>query len=52
MTHDGGHLPFEGQVNAAVNVDGVNRVTVAVNNTLLPTSLPPGSLEFKSDTTK
>ena len=32
MTHDGGHLPFEGQINSALNFNGVNRVTVAVNN--------------------
>ena len=52
MTHDGGHLPFEGQINSALNFNGVNRVTVAVNNTLLPTTLPPGSLEFKTNTKK
>ncbi|KAK7475213.1 hypothetical protein BaRGS_00033517 [Batillaria attramentaria] len=52
MTHDGGHLPFEGEINSALNFDGPNRVTVAVNNTLLPTTLPPGQLEFKTDTKK
>ena len=50
MTHDGGHLPFEGQINSALNFNGVNRVTVAVNNTLLPTTLPPGSLQFQTNT--
>ncbi|PVD31515.1 hypothetical protein C0Q70_06928 [Pomacea canaliculata] len=49
MTHDGGHLPFEGAINAVVNLSGPNRVTVAVNNTLLPTTLPPGSLSFQHD---
>ncbi|KAK7087444.1 beta-glucuronidase-like [Littorina saxatilis] len=52
MTHDGGHLPFEGQINSALSFSGVNRITVAVNNTLLPTTLPPGSLTFKTDTRK
>ncbi|KAK7088745.1 beta-glucuronidase-like [Littorina saxatilis] len=46
MRHDGGHLPFEGEVNSAVNFNGPNRLTVAVNNTLLATTLPPGSLSF------
>ncbi|XP_076452855.1 beta-glucuronidase-like [Babylonia areolata] len=50
MSHNGGHLPFEGQINSAVNFNGANRLTVAVNNTLLPTTLPPGSLKFETNT--
>ena len=44
--HDGGHLPFEGAINKYLSFGGKNRVTVAVNNTLSPTTLPPGSVKF------
>lgn len=50
--HEGGHLPFEVNVTSALDVNGLNRVTVAVNNTLTPTTLPPGTIEYKSDTDK
>jgi len=46
MTHSGGHLPFEAAVNHAVNYTSANRITVAVNNTLTPHTLPPGSVTF------
>jgi len=46
MSHSGGHLPFEAQVNFAVNYTSANRITVAVNNTLTPHTLPPGSISF------
>ncbi|PVD31514.1 hypothetical protein C0Q70_06927 [Pomacea canaliculata] len=52
MTHVGGHLPFEAEINGVANFHGANRVTVAVNNTLSPTTLPPGSLTFGSDPQK
>ncbi|ELU00445.1 hypothetical protein CAPTEDRAFT_123745 [Capitella teleta] len=40
--HEGGHLPFEAVVNDFVNKNVQNRVTVAVNNTLTPHTIPPG----------
>ncbi|ELU02997.1 hypothetical protein CAPTEDRAFT_85998, partial [Capitella teleta] len=40
--HEGGHLPFEAVVNDFVNTNVQNRVTVAVNNTLTPHTIPPG----------
>ncbi|KAK3595798.1 hypothetical protein CHS0354_025436 [Potamilus streckersoni] len=49
MRHDGGHLPFEAEVNSYLYFDRVNRVTVAVNNTLTSTTLPPGSITYKAD---
>ena len=52
MTHIGGHLPFECEVTTVL-VNGIlNRLTVAVNNTLTPTTLPPGTVEYKNDTNK
>ncbi|KAK7087386.1 beta-glucuronidase-like [Littorina saxatilis] len=50
MSHEGGHLPFECEVNSVVSFSAVNRVTVAVNNTLTPTTIPPGTIHFDSDT--
>ncbi|XP_022085658.1 beta-glucuronidase-like isoform X2 [Acanthaster planci] len=49
MTHEGGHLPFEVEITQGVKYMAPNLITVAVNNTLSPTTLPPGSLTFKND---
>ncbi|XP_013419299.1 beta-glucuronidase [Lingula anatina] len=49
MNHSGGHLPFEAEVNKALNFAGENRITITINNTLSPTTLPPGSIEYKTD---
>ncbi|KAK7087445.1 beta-glucuronidase-like [Littorina saxatilis] len=49
MSHDGGHLPFEGEIiQSVLNFKGENRVTVAVDNRLTSTTLPPGSLKSRS----
>lgn len=40
--HSGGHLPFEGEVTSFVRVGVPNTLTVAINNTLGPHTLPPG----------
>jgi beta-glucuronidase len=48
LQHSGGHLPFEAVVNGAVAVGAENRITIAVNNTLTPHTLPPGTLTFHS----
>jgi len=46
--HSGGHLPFEGEMtNALLPAGHWNRLTVAVNNTLTPHTLPPGYLAGK-----
>lgn len=52
MKHEGGHLPFEADVTQFINIATVNYVTVAINNTLSPTTLPPGSIEYKTDPEK
>jgi len=53
MSHSGGHLPFEGDITAFIPSDVKSskvRVVVAVNNTLTPTTLPPGELVIHSPT--
>ena len=52
VEHNGGHLPFEAEVGTQLQYNKPNLVTVAVNNTLTPHTIPPGSLTFKSDTKK
>jgi beta-glucuronidase len=53
VNHSGGHLPFEADITPFVP-SGVNyskiRVVVAVNNTLTPTTLPPGELIIHNPT--
>lgn len=46
MTHSGGHLPFEADVTSLLSYDKVNRITAAVNNTLTPSTLPPGAIKY------
>ena len=48
MTHKGGHLPFQAEVGDLLLEGKPNRVTVAVNNTLTPNTLPCGSVEYMS----
>ena len=48
VSHSGGHLPFEANITGLVQPGAPNRVTVAINNTLTPHTLPPGTLNFKS----
>lgn len=52
LQHEGGHLPFEGEVQKLLRFDGPNYITVAVNNTLTPTTLPPGAIQYENDTSK
>lgn len=44
MTHNIGHLPFKGDITSLLT-DGLNLITVIVDNTLTPTSIPQGSNE-------
>lgn len=54
--HIGGHLPFEVQVLSSLSSNSSfsnllhpgqwNRITVAVNNTLTPTTIPPGVISW------
>ena len=50
MSHDGGHLPFEAEVTQTLKYGVSNLISVAVNNTLTPKTLPPGSIEYMNDT--
>ena len=52
MQHEGGHLPFEAEVNKYLSLQSENRITVAVNNTLSPTTLPCGYIEYKNNTNR
>ena len=44
VSHSGGHLPFEANITDLVKTGTPNRITVAINNTLTPHTLPPGTL--------
>lgn len=46
VSHAGGHLPFEVDVDAHVLFGSANRLTVAVNNTLTPVTVPQGRLHW------
>lgn len=48
MAHSGGHLPFEADVTSLLSFGAVNRITAAVNNTLTPSTLPPGEIQYKT----
>ncbi|BFZ04365.1 hypothetical protein BsWGS_07404 [Bradybaena similaris] len=50
--HEGGHLPFEGEVHSFLKFNSSNYMTVAVNNTLTHTTLPAGSIVFQKDTSR
>ena len=49
MTHSGGHLPFETDVTSLLSFGEINRITAAVNNTLTPSTLPPGDIKYLVD---
>eukprot|EP01120_Amphizonella_sp_Union-15-10_P012278 TRINITY_DN5425_c0_g1_i1.p1 TRINITY_DN5425_c0_g1~~TRINITY_DN5425_c0_g1_i1.p1 ORF type:complete len:614 (+),score=93.28 TRINITY_DN5425_c0_g1_i1:58-1899(+) len=48
VTHSGGHLPFESDISSNVSFGKSHRLTVAVNNTLTPTTLPPGEIKIST----
>uniref|UniRef100_A0A8C5LQI2 Beta-glucuronidase n=1 Tax=Leptobrachium leishanense TaxID=445787 RepID=A0A8C5LQI2_9ANUR len=51
--HEGGHLPFEVNITSVLksSADSSCRITIAVNNTLTPYTLPPGSIQYMQDQT-
>eukprot|EP00057_Strongylocentrotus_purpuratus_P021873 XP_011676347.1 PREDICTED: beta-glucuronidase isoform X2 [Strongylocentrotus purpuratus] len=51
VRHSGGHLPFEVEVTSLLHFGQLNRITVAVNNTLTPNTLPPGTITHYDDLT-
>lgn len=44
--HVGGHLPFEIDITNHILFDSENRLTVAVNNTMTSTTIPPGEFRY------
>ncbi|XP_055993627.1 beta-glucuronidase isoform X2 [Sorex fumeus] len=52
--HEGGHLPFEADISKLVQSGPLSfcRITIAINNTLTPHTLPPGTILFQGDTSK
>ncbi|XP_049645468.1 beta-glucuronidase isoform X1 [Suncus etruscus] len=52
--HEGGHLPFEADISKLVQSGPLSscRITIAINNTLTPHTLPPGTILFEHDTSK
>ena len=42
--HEIGHLPFEAEITSFVIFSGKNRVTVAVDNSLLKNTVPQGKI--------
>lgn len=47
--HTGGHLPF--QLEVELNFSKINKITLAVNNTLSSSTIPPGDFSYKTSTT-
>ncbi|XP_036081513.1 beta-glucuronidase isoform X2 [Rousettus aegyptiacus] len=52
--HEGGHLPFEADITKLVQSGPLSscRITIAINNTLTPNTLPPGTIVSKIDTSR
>ncbi|PIO61134.1 glycosyl hydrolase family 2, sugar binding domain protein, partial [Teladorsagia circumcincta] len=51
-SHVGGHLPFQFDVTRLVKFGTMNKVTVAVNNTLSWSTIPQGDFNYMKDTTR
>ncbi|XP_063002456.1 beta-glucuronidase [Elgaria multicarinata webbii] len=49
--HEGGHLPFEAEISRLLqDAPGKPcRITIVVNNTLSPHTLPPGTIQYMDD---
>ncbi|XP_007429739.1 beta-glucuronidase [Python bivittatus] len=49
--HEGGHLPFEVEISEILHRSPKEpcRITIAVNNTLTPHTLPPGTIQYMKD---
>uniref|UniRef100_A0A8C5X265 Beta-glucuronidase n=1 Tax=Malurus cyaneus samueli TaxID=2593467 RepID=A0A8C5X265_9PASS len=54
VEHEGGHLPFEADISSVLqgSPGALCRITVALNNTLTPHTLPPGSIQYMTDKTR
>lgn len=52
VSHEGGYMPFSGQLNDVVNFGKQNRVVVVVNNELSKGTIPVGSVTTLKDGTR
>ncbi|XP_068249999.1 beta-glucuronidase-like isoform X5 [Palaemon carinicauda] len=50
--HEGGHLPIMAEITTGLVYGQENLITVAINNTLTPTTVPQGKIVFKTDPTR
>ena len=48
VNHTGGHLPFDADITNILTYDKPNVITIAVNNTLTSSTVPQGSVHFKT----
>ncbi|KAK2719947.1 beta-glucuronidase-like isoform X2 [Artemia franciscana] len=48
--HSGGYLPFVAEVTKQLSYGSENKVTVALNNTLTPLTIPQGRIVFPNNT--
>ncbi|XP_037782675.1 beta-glucuronidase-like isoform X5 [Penaeus monodon] len=51
-SHEGGHLPIMAEISSGLRFGKENLVTVAINNTLTPSTLPQGKIIYHNDPTK
>ncbi|XGW20277.1 hypothetical protein V3C99_003803 [Haemonchus contortus] len=51
-SHVGGHLPFEFDVTNVAKLGAINKITVAVNNTLSWSTIPQGDFNYMKDSTR
>lgn len=49
VQHSGGYLPFEAEVSVHLKYGHLNSITVAVNNTLTPVTIPQGRIIYHND---
>ncbi|KAL0605691.1 Beta-glucuronidase [Plecturocebus cupreus] len=55
LEHEGGYLPFEADISSLVQVGPLPfglRITIAINNTLTPSTLPPGTIRYMADASR
>ncbi|XP_042211012.1 beta-glucuronidase-like isoform X1 [Homarus americanus] len=51
-SHEGGHLPIMSEITSGLVYGQENLVTVAINNTLTPETIPQGSITYHDDLTR
>ena len=52
VTHEGGHLPIMAEITDKIQYGESNLVTICINNTLTPETIPQGNIIHKSDLTR